>query len=68
MDIAQFIANFIYRIRYWLLWGTLIITGIVIYFTQFLPFSYTVEGSLYAGVTRSEERRVGKEGGPRWSR
>ena len=43
MDIAQFIANFIYRIRYWLLWGTLIITGIVIYFTQFLPFSYTVE-------------------------
>ena len=53
MDIAQFIANFIYRIRYWLLWGTLIITGIVIYFTQFLPFSYTVEGSLYAGVTNS---------------
>lgn len=53
MNIAQFIANFIYRIRYWLLWGTLIITGIVIYFTQFLPFSYTVEGSLYAGVTNS---------------
>lgn len=53
MDIAQFIAQFLYRIRYWLLWGTLIITGIVIYITQFLPFSYTVEGSLYAGITNS---------------
>ena len=53
MDIAQFIAQFLYRIRYWLLWGTLIITGIVIYITQFLPFSYTVEGSLYAGMTNS---------------
>lgn len=53
MNIAQFIAQFLFRIRYWLLWGTLIVTSIVIYFTQFLPFSYTVEGSLYAGVTNS---------------
>lgn len=53
MNIAQFITQFLYRIRYWLLWGTLIVTGIVIYFTQFLPYSYTVEGSLYAGVTNS---------------
>lgn len=51
MDIAQFIAQFLYRIRYWLLWGSLIVTGLVIYFTQFLPYSYTVESSLYAGVT-----------------
>lgn len=51
MDIAQFIAQFIYRIRYWLLWGTLFVTGLVIYFTQFLPYSYTAEGSLFAGVT-----------------
>lgn len=51
MDIAQFIAQFLYRIRYWLLWGSLIVTGLVVYFTQFLPYSYTVEGSLYAGVT-----------------
>lgn len=51
MDIAQFISQFLYRIRYWLLWGTLFVTGLVIYFTQFLPFSYTVEGSLFAGVT-----------------
>lgn len=53
MNIAQFITQFLYRIRYWLLWGTLIVTGIVIYFTQFLPYSYTVEGSLYAGVTNT---------------
>ena len=53
MDIAKFITQFIYRIRYWLLWGSLFVTGLVIYFTQFLPFSYTVEGSIYAGITNS---------------
>lgn len=53
MDIAQFITQFLYRIRYWLLWGSLLVTGLVIYFTQFLPFSYTVEGSMYAGVTNA---------------
>ena len=51
MNIAQFITQFIYRIRYWLLWGSLFVTGLVVYFTQFLPFNYTVEGSLYAGIT-----------------
>lgn len=51
MDITQFITQFIYRIRYWLLWGSLFVTGLVIYFTQFLPYSYTVESSIYAGVT-----------------
>ncbi len=53
MDIAQYIAQFFYRIRYWLLWGTLLVTILVIYITQFLPFSYTVEGSMYAGVSTS---------------
>lgn len=53
MDIAQFISQFLYRIRYWLLWGSLIVTGLIIYFTQFLPYSYTVEGSLFAGVTNA---------------
>lgn len=51
MELSLFITQFFYRIRYWLLWGSLLVTGLVIYFTQFLPFSYTVEGSLYAGVT-----------------
>ena len=53
MDLLLFISQFLYRIRYWLLWGTLFVTGLVIYFTQFLPYSYTVKSSLYAGITSS---------------
>lgn len=53
MEIARFISQFFYRIRYWLLWGSLFVTGLVIYFTQFLPFSYTVKSSIYTGVTSS---------------
>lgn len=53
MDIMLFISQFLYRIRYWLLWGTLFVTGLVVYFTQFLPYSYTVKSSIYAGVTNS---------------
>lgn len=53
MDIIQFISQFFYRIRYRLLWGSLIVTALVIYFTQFLPFSYTVNSSIYAGVTNA---------------
>ena len=53
MDILQFISQFFYRIRYWLLWGSLFVTALVIYFTQFLPYSYTVKSCLYAGVTNS---------------
>lgn len=53
MDTMQFISKFFYRIRYWLLWGSLFVTGLVVYFTQFLPYSYTVKSSLYAGVTNS---------------
>lgn len=53
MDIIQFISQFFYRIRYWLLWGSLLVTALVAYFTQYLPYSYTVESSIYAGVTNS---------------
>lgn len=53
MDIILFISQFLYRIRYWLLWGTFFVTGLVIYFTQFLPYSYTVKSSIYAGITNS---------------
>ncbi len=53
MNIVLFISQFLYRIRYWLLWGTLFVTGLVVYFTQFLPYSYTVKSSLYAGITNS---------------
>lgn len=53
MDIIQFLAQFFYRIRYRLLWGTFIVTALVVYFTQFLPYSYTVNSSIYAGVTNA---------------
>ena len=51
MDILLFISQFLYRIRYRLLWGSAIVTGLVIYFTQFLPYSYSVRGSIYTGVS-----------------
>lgn len=53
MDIILFLSQFLYRIRYRLLWGSLLVTLLVIYFTQFLPFSYTVNSSIYVGVTNS---------------
>lgn len=53
MNIIQFLTGFFYRIRYWLLWGSLFTVALVVYFTQFLPFSYTVNSSLYAGITNS---------------
>src|SRR5574344_2456406 len=51
MDMLLFVSQFLYRIRYRLIWGTLIVTGLVIYFTQFLPYSYSVRGSIYTGVS-----------------
>lgn len=51
MDILLFISQFLYRIRYRILWGSIIVTGLVIYFTQFLPYSYSVKGSIYTGVS-----------------
>lgn len=51
MDILLFISQFLYRIRYKVVWGSLIVTGLVVYFTQFLPYSYSVRGSIYTGVS-----------------
>ena len=53
MDNLVFISQFFYRIRYWLLVGSLTTTALVAYFTRFLPYSYTVKSSLYAGITNS---------------
>lgn len=51
MDILLFLSQFLYRIRYRIIWGSAIVTGLVIYFTQFLPYSYSVRGSIYTGVS-----------------
>lgn len=51
MDITLYISRFLYRIRYQLIFGTFIITALVIYFTQFLSKTYTVTTSIYTGIT-----------------
>ena len=51
MDITLYIWRFIYRIRHQLVFGTLIITALVAYFSQFLEKKYTVTTSIYTGIT-----------------
>ena len=51
MDITLYISRFIYRIRHQLVFGTLIITALVAYFSQFLEKKYPVTTSIYTGIT-----------------
>ena len=51
MDITLYISRFIYRIRHQLVFGALIITALVAYFSQFLEKKYTVTTSIYTGIT-----------------
>ena len=51
MAITLYISRFIYRIRHQLVFGTLIITALVAYFSQFLEKKYTVTTSIYTGIT-----------------
>lgn len=51
MDITLYISRFIYRIRHQLVFGTLTITALVAYFSQFLEKKYTVTTSIYTGIT-----------------
>lgn len=53
MDITLYISRFLYRIRYQLIFGALIITALVAYFSQFMGKSYTVSTSIYTGITSS---------------
>lgn len=50
MDIPLFISRFLYRNRYKLLIGSIVVTIIVAYFTQFLPKTYTVKTTIYTGL------------------
>lgn len=50
MDIPLFISRFLYRNRYKLLIGSVVVTIIVAYFTQFLPKTYTVRTTIYTGL------------------
>lgn len=53
MDITLYISRFLYRIRYQLIVGTFIVTALVAYFTQFITKTYTVNTSIYTGITSS---------------
>lgn len=50
MDPALYISRFLYRIRYQIIFGSLIVSSLVAYFTQFLPKTYTVNTSIYTGI------------------
>lgn len=50
MDILQYIFRFFYHIRYWLIYGSLAVTGLVMYVTRFLPKSYTVNTTIFTGI------------------
>ena len=51
MPFSLYISQFLYRIRHWLFFGTLIVTTLVYYFSQFMAKSYTSSTSIYAGVS-----------------
>ncbi|MCM0716698.1 hypothetical protein NBH15_00230 [Parabacteroides sp. W1-Q-101] len=51
MDITLYISRFLHRIRYQLILGTLVVTALVAYFTQFMQKKYTVNTSIYTGIT-----------------
>lgn len=51
MDITLYISRFLYRIRHQLIFGTLIVTALVAYFSQFMEKKYTVTTSIYTGIT-----------------
>ena len=51
MDITLYISRFLHRIRYQLILGTLVVTALVAYFTQFMQKKYTVSTSIYTGIT-----------------
>lgn len=50
MDITLYISRFLYRIRHQVIFGSLAVTLLVGYFTQFLPKTYTVNTSIFTGI------------------
>jgi uncharacterized protein involved in exopolysaccharide biosynthesis len=50
MEYILYIGKFLYRIRWWLLIGTISITILAIFATKRLPSKYSVDCSVYTGV------------------
>lgn len=53
MNISLYISRFIHRIRYQIFFGSLVVSSLVAYFTQFIPKTYTVNTSIYTGIVSS---------------
>ncbi len=53
MDITLFLSRFLFRIRHALILGTGIVTGLVIYFSAYIPKKYTVSTTIYTGIASS---------------
>lgn len=50
MDYVLYLFRFLYRSRWWLLIGTIIITLVAIFLTRNMKGNYNVEATLYTGV------------------
>lgn len=53
MNLPLYIVRFLHRIRYQMLFGSLIVTALVFYFSQFIQKKYTVTTSIYTGIASS---------------
>ncbi|MEG1937293.1 MAG: hypothetical protein RR132_07100 [Rikenellaceae bacterium] len=51
MDIFSQISRFLFRIRYKLIFGSLLATILAIYLTQFIPKEYSVTTTIFTGIT-----------------
>ena len=50
MNVPLYIVRFLHRIRYQMIFGSLIVTALVAYFSQFIQKKYTVNTSIYTGI------------------
>lgn len=50
MNLPLYIVRFLHRIRYQMIFGSLIVTALVFYFSQFIQKKYTVTTSIYTGI------------------
>lgn len=50
MNLPLYIVRFLHRIRYQMVFGSLIVTALVFYFSQFIQKKYTVTTSIYTGI------------------
>lgn len=51
MDIFKFLSNFLYRIRYKLIFGSIIAVALAWYFSGYLPKLYTASTTIFTGIT-----------------